>query len=356
MGKTTASKLQMIERALQLSNTPQLISLLASEVESGKKEGVQINALSNQLISCILNVISGIPVTKHNLHCYKKSGIDILASLAARLSLPVCESTHCEVSGESGKLVFKFLEPGPVAAMRNLINQSLSEDSIKVRYRIWGNLGWNIGVERNWIKASTLSAMKDYNVCPSIPISHSSPTRLKRIYTELPKYINEAKGNWHTTTQLNALVDKRILNFCNCELRQYKSRTKKWLPQPAGMPVIQYSWQVGAKSRLTPYLYCKFIQSNQAKIGKAENSTRFRDSDLGVVICLRRDNDITAFDCESMIFKELANHGIHPVSGMLEHFSIPVSDLSALLLDICNSNSLIRSKVISISATTEHCK
>ena len=358
MGKTTPSKVELIAWAAQLNGTDQeiILSFLAHKINEARCEGLQLNALSEKLISDITLALTGIPINKANYFAYKQSGLDILSEISSRLSCDVYKPLQCEVGMRNGVLVLKAEKHGPVAAMQQLIKNSTSEGAIKAYYRTWLACGWSVGAERNWIQPELLSWLVSNNIYPAIPISHTCPTKIRRVFAELKQLVSNLHNNDVDAYSMETWVNEQLLAFCNRELRVSAQKSRGWLSQPKWIPQIEYRDKISAGSRLTPYLYCRFVENGLSKIGKADNSIRFRKDSLGVVVCMKRDKNSDLAKCEHIVFTELRSRGVVPIGGKYEHFAASLKDLSCLMLEVCSSNAYLRSNIIAVTATTNHRK
>jgi hypothetical protein len=354
MGKTRFSKLEDVSRSLKLnSRDPKmLVALIVSEFLKAEKHGVQLNVISNQVVIDVLFELSKISLSSTNFAIYKRFGIDITLAVAEGLSIPICNSSKCKITLSNGRLKIEPIDDGPIAAFHTLLDKSPGSDNIQAYYGIWANNGWKVGDRRNWVQPNLIAKLQKYNVRPAVPISHSLPTQLHRLFKKLTNLVDQAESECLIGQSISNLIDDKILDFCNSEILNKMKRKHSLLLQDPNLPPIKFVDEVEAQDRLTPYLYCRMISDKIAKVGKDNNSnSRFKKKDRGIVICMKREGDEILSDCERNLLSQLAMRGIHPVGNTYEQFSASYIDLCNVTLDICASIPELRSKIISITST-----
>jgi hypothetical protein len=356
MGKTRYSKLENVSRSLKLndSDPERLVGLLVNELLNAKLHGIQLNAISNHLIIGAVRKISNISLSSANLSVYKRSVIDLTAAVAEKMSIQVCELVKCKITSSNQRLTIAPMDDGPISAFIILLEQNISPSVVHSQYGIWKtNFGWNVGDRRNWAQPELIEKLKKHNVIPSVPISHSRPTQLRRLLKTMPDLIDEADSEATFDEPFGSLLDKKILDFCNLEVQQKKKRNCPWLQQVPNLPPFKFVEEVEAKDRLTPYLYCRRIKDTAAKVGKDHNSggSRFKKKDKGIVIRMKREDDEILRECETLLLNQLSSRGIYPLSDTYEQFAVSYINLCNVVLDICSLTPALRSRIIAITAT-----
>ncbi|WP_099033714.1 hypothetical protein [Lacimicrobium alkaliphilum] len=359
MGKTSFNKLERVSRKLNLSaNDPvALTELIVNSILVADCCGINVNAISYKLIKDVLFALTAIQISSSNMSYYKQKSQygDIVSDVAERLGIPVCDWVTCKITRAKSKLKIEPKPFGPIAAFQTLLEKPLGTEVIDAYYCIWATNGWNVGGRRNWIQPDLLQWLQHNNVSPSIPVSHCRPTALKKVYKRLADLAQLAHTERPIDQTLNSWIDKSVLDFCNSEIGS-KVKSIAWLPVYPNLPQIQFVDAMEAEFRLSPYLYCRRLDDLSSKFGKAHNSVRFKNSDVGIVICMKRENDDVLTQCEYMILSELSDRGITPLEGAQERFAASHIHLCKIVLDICGSTSFLCSRIKSISATKKQCK
>lgn len=355
MGKTGLNKLELASRRLNLcENEPTaLVGAISSSIMNSDCQGVQINAISYQLIADVIFALTAIPISSSNLSYYKHNSSqgDIVADIAKELGVPLCSWVSCKIAALNGQLKIEPKPNGAVAAFYTLLEKSPGSEALDAYYLIWSANGWHVGDKRNWIQPSLLKWLQQNNVKPSIPVSHCRPTELKAVYRKLAELAGQVRTNIPVGQTINDWVDDKVLDFCNSAIISRTKKVAQWLSGYPNLPPIQFVDVVKAEFRLTPYLYCRRLDDLCSKFGKAHNSVRFKASDMGIVIHMKRDTDDVLTQCEYIILNELVKRDIIPLEGTQERFLASYRDLCKVVLDICEATPLIRSKIISITAT-----
>ncbi|KJY97653.1 hypothetical protein [Pseudoalteromonas ruthenica] len=360
MGKTRLSKIESVSRSLKLnySSPEALVELLVDELLIANKTGIQLNAISNAIIIDVIRKISNVSLSLANLSNYKQSGFDVTSAVADRLSIPVCNWVKCKISFLNRKLNLAPMDESAIKAFHTLLQQNVSPCVVHSQYKIWKKgFDWKVGDRRYWPQPELIEKLKMHNVIPLLPITHWLPTQLGRVFNKMPALIDEACAECKPGQPISSLLDKKILAFCNSDITRIQKRIRAWLPQAPNLPPIHFVRDVEAKERLTPYLYCKKIADGTAKVGKDHNSSsRFKKTDKGIVLRMKREGDEVLRECEALLLNQLASRGIYPISDTYEHFAVPYIDLCDVVVDICSTIPELYSRIISITATNSTCK
>jgi hypothetical protein len=355
-GKSRPSKHELAAQkiGLNLNDPYELIEFLASAFINAKCKGINVNGLSNSMTIDAVYATTGIQLNHSNLSNYKMRNVDLTLQVAKRLNVPVLRSAHCDISYTNQSLLIRPNKNGASNAFHRLLDTATGE-SIQSLYEIWQYRGQNVGDKRNWVHSDVVVWCQNNNVTPMIPISHDKPTALRRIYKYLKILIQEAIIDRPTHLTLNAWINECLITYGNSDLTGTTHHITKWLKGHSILSEIRYVKRVEADSRYPPYIYCK-LQGDICKFGKSESALRFKGSDVGMVICIQRHGDLTAYKIEQQIIKKLKERNVHSKEGTNEQFEAPLQHLCNVILDICATTPCIKSIVRSIVATTKHIK
>ncbi|MEH6712742.1 MAG: hypothetical protein V7733_16130 [Paraglaciecola polaris] len=357
MGKTTLNKLEHISSILNLSIKDQneLTDIVINNILAADCHGIQVNAISYHFIIDVLRAMTGITVSPSNLSYYKHNSQcgDIVTNVAIGLQVPVFDWVKCKITASSHKLKIEPLFKGPIAAYNMLVGANARPETVAAHYQILADDNWKVGDRRNWIKPSLLRWLDRNGVYPAFPISHCRPTELRKVFNYLDKLSKQAHRECDLKQTLTSWIDDKLLDFCNTANGSKINQRTPWLPVYNNLPLVKFIDVVEASDRLVPYLYCRRFDVFISKIGKANNSLRFKATDLGIVICLKRETDEVMIQCEYIILNELSKRGIAPLDGTRERFRASIWDLCKVVLDICESTPFLSSKIISITATNQ---
>jgi hypothetical protein len=356
MGKTTLSKPEIVMQDLDLpSEKPnELIDFLTDAFVKANCNRIQLNAISNSMVSDTLFAFTGHRICPSNFTYYKSRKFDLTALIATELSIPVVDSAKCNVYLSNNILSLSPYKGGPIEWFNKALSMSTSR-VMKSHYEIWRINEGNVGSKRNWPNSNVFEWCKNHDVIPSMPVSHDTPTKLRRIFRYVETLFQVANIECPKKTSLVEWIDQKVLVFSKNEVLRSKKSTSNWLPSYSNLPEANYVESVDARDRRQPYIYCKFV-NGKSKFGKAEGTTRFKIDDIGIVIGLKLQELPCTADIEQKVISMLKNRNIYPVHGTREHYSAPLIHLAPIILDIIAATPYISTKVRSVVVTTKHSK
>lgn len=337
-----------------LNHTDELVGFLVDVFLNANLVGTQLNVISNQLISDALYTLTQHRITSGNLWYYKLNGFDMTALVSKGLAVPILNTARCNIAATNQNLTLMPMSDGPIECFNNLL-EKCTKCSIKPMYEIWKDSGRDVGDKRNWPSSELVDWCQKHKIVPVVPISHDQPTKLRRVFRQMISIIQKVDAECPEDMSMNMWLNEKLLAFCNADLNCDSSRKPNWLPLYPNLPKVRYVESLNACDRRNPYLYCRQLNGN-CKIGMAENSDRFSASDVGVVIGLKSDNELSTLDTEQLLLQKLKERHILPIPGKKEHFAAPLRSLASVILDICSTTPAINSKIRTIVATTQYRK
>ncbi|MFQ3190023.1 MAG: hypothetical protein ACI936_001153 [Paraglaciecola sp.] len=355
-GKTRPSKHELAAQKVGLNfTTPdELVKFLASAFINANCKGVNINGLSNSMTIDAVYAITGIQLIPSNLAHYKLRNVDLTLQVAKQLNIPVLRFAHCDISYKDQILLIRPCKNGASDAFHLLLHTATGK-SIKSLYEIWQYQGKSVGDKRYWVHSDVVVWCQQNNINPMIPISHDNPKALSRVFKYFKALIKNEIITHTAVLKLNDWINESLLAYCNSDLPSPPKRKRKWLQDHSTLPEIHYVNRVEADSRRPPYQYCR-LQDGLSKFGKCENGARFKNSDVGLVICIDHHEVQTAYRVEQQVIAKLKERNIHLKDGKLEHFEVPLQHLCNVILDIYAMTPEFSSIVRSIVATTKYVK
>jgi hypothetical protein len=356
MAKTTLSKLEIVMHDLDIPyNKPdELIDFLADVFIKADYSLIQFNAISNRIVADTLFALTGHRVCPSNFTYYKSKNFDLTALVAAKLNIPIVDSAKCRIDLANKLLLLRPFNGGSIEWFNKAFSAS-SPESIKAHYETWKLSGGDVGSKRNWPNPYIFEWCKSNTVMPSIPVSHDTPTKLRKVFRYIDTLVRTASNNCPKNTSMTEWLDQKLLEFCKSEVLGGRKINSNWLTNYINLPEIRYVESVAAVNRRQPYIYCRLVDG-KSKFGKAEGSTRFKSDDIGVVIGLKQQEPPLTSDIEHKVIKILKERGIYPTLGSREHYLAPLIHLVPIIMDIIAATPYISTQVSSVFATTRHSK
>lgn len=352
--KTVPSKLEIIAVTLGLQpcDYQAVVKYLGNILKHAKKEEVQLNAISSTIVCNLILSLTCIKITLSNLSIYKRNGQDLIQDIAEYLNIIEVRSSGCCLSQVNGKWVMESESYGAISCFQMLIRNGATDQMVEECYTIWREKGMSVGDKRYWPSLDLVNFLIEQNLTLALPLSHSKPTQLTRVFNFLNALIEKP--------ELSCLPRHKLQDYINEEVRKFSSikkvsnKPKPWIDSSISNMDIDYANSIPAVKRTSPYFYLK-LSKERAKIGSADNSNRFGPKDIGIVVCLEsRASDNFAYDVETMVREHLKRYDLHPDPGKIDHYSIPLKSLVNLAIGFIFSNPKISQHIRSITATYEH--
>jgi hypothetical protein len=349
MNNAAPSKMIQILKKLGLKENEEshLCDLIAETLQSSKCSGIQLNSISNSIVIDIVFEMTNIRLSSSNLCSYKS--LELVKCVASRLNIILDNRARCHVNSVGGTIILTSAPDGPIEAFHNAINNSSPENFADL-YKIWRNNDVDVGDKRNWPSKELIQWCQNKNITPSIPISFDLPTRISIVFKALKPLIIEFENEKSFTLKLDESVNEKIRLLTDPYYSLFAKSTKKWLNDHCSLPTIKYVDTVEARDRCSPYVYCRDL-NGQCKVGKAENSLRFKKDDRGIVICLKNSHSGVAAEVEEIILNGLNKLKIFPVENSQERFNASLQSLCSLIIEICAKSLSVSIHVRSILAT-----
>ncbi|GAA0811341.1 hypothetical protein GCM10009111_03720 [Colwellia asteriadis] len=352
--KTVASKLELVAVNLGLKANDYLgvIKHLADILKYSKKKGVQLNAISSNIICDLILSITGVRITPDNLSIYKNNGYYLVQDVAKYLNINEAPSSRCCLSQVNGRWLMEPEKKSAISFFQISIKNAASYQVVAECYQVWCEKGMPVGDKRYWPKPELLDFLIEHQLLVALPVSHSKPTQLKIIFDLLKSLIESPEIACIPKQKLNDYFDNEIRKFSL--IRKNDNPPKPWINASAFNNEINYTSSISAIDRTSPYFYIKRTESS-SKIGSADNSDRFTQKDVGIVVCLEsRANEKFALDVETKIREYLRCFEIHPAIGKTDHYDIPLKSLVNLSINFIMSTPQFSQRIRSISATYSH--
>ena len=180
----------------------------------------------------------------------------------------------------------------------------------------------------------------EFLMCCNTPVSDVA-LELELIGDEYKSFYYRSVHKWYFNQASLSYISEK-LGFQN-----------KWIDLKVDNLNVNYFERIPALQRDSPYFYVKFAGANITKIGAADNSTRFKPNDCGVVVCLEsRASDKFALYVETEVRTFLQGINITPIFGKLDYYSIELTTLVKLVIAFISSHAEIKSRIRSINASS----
>lgn len=354
--KTTLNKLELAAGVLgfRYNDYEKLVCYLANVLLNATQNGVLVNCISLNVISELMRNTVNVTLNAKNLWGYANNEKNIVQDIADILKVKTVQKARCSICK---KATGYYIEPNYQSAIYAFLlasKPSLSNIPVKELYSEWQKQGWDVGDKRNWPRQELIDYLRGEDVRLNIPISHFQPTRLKRVFYLLNDLISEPKIFNLPRQRLIKHLEKEIAIYCDQQIENIKYDAQiEWIALQVENVNISYFDRIPAVKRDPPYFYIKLIGSEVSKIGAADNSTRFKAADIGIVVCLEsRAIDKFAVYVETEVRNFLQEVSITPIPGKLDYFDVELTRLVKLVLAFITSHPNIKSRIRSINATT----
>lgn len=352
--KTVPSKLEIIAVTLGLQpcDNQGLVKYLGNILKHAKKEEVQFNAISSTIVCRLILSLTGIKITLGNLSLYKRNGQDLIRNIAEYLNIIEVRTTGVFLIQVNGEWVMKPEKGGAISCFQMLIRNGATDQMVEECYTIWREKGMSVGDKRYWPSLDLVNFLIEQNLTLALPLSHSKPTQLTRVFNFLNALIEKPELSYLPRHKLQGYINEEVRKFSS--IKKVSNKPKPWIDSSMTNVEIDYAKSIPALKRTSPYFYMK-LSKERAKIGSADNSNRFGPKDVGIVVCLEtRACDNFAYDVETKVREYLKCFDLHPDRGKIDHYSIPLKSLANLALGFIFSNPKISQHIRSITATYEH--
>ncbi|MDO6444182.1 hypothetical protein Q4493_00190 [Colwellia sp. 1_MG-2023] len=354
--KTTMTKLESAASTLgfRCNDYDQLVRYLSNALLDATKNGVHLNCVSVSIISELLQLKANVTLSPKNACDYANQNKNIVQDIADILRVQTTQHAKCCLSMKPegihmSPLLYSAAHGFQMATQRTLINIPVRE-----LYRGWQQQGWSVGDRRNWPNQELVRWLQLKGIVLNLPASHFFPARVKRVFLLLNELMNTSEISCLSRHELKKRLGKEVTTHCNQFIEREKlGFQNKWINLKVDNLNVNYFERIPALQRDSPYFYVKFAGASITKIGAADNSTRFKPNDCGVVVCLEsRASDKFALYVETEVRTFLQGINITPIFGKLDYYSIELTTLVKLVIAFISSHAEIKSRIRSINASS----
>jgi len=353
--KTTLSKLELAAATLGFRNGDydKLVRYLGNALLNSVRNGVVLNCVSVSIISELLKNTVNVTLNSKNVWDYASQEKNLVQDVADILQVQTIQKAKCYLAKNGAKIKVSPIPQSAIYAFQKALKLSLSNIPIKELYAGWQQQGWDVGDKRNWPSQELIDWLRVESVRLNFPISHFQPTRLKRVFYLLNELRSNPEISRLPRQKLKKRLEKEITTYCNLQVEKEKLPVQnKWIDLQIDNVDVNYFDRIPAIYRDPPYAYVKLISPNVSKIGAADNSMRFKPTDVGVVVCLEsRASDKFALYVETEVRNFLQEVSIMPVPQKLDYFDVELTTLVKLTLAFITSHPDIKTRIRGINAT-----
>ncbi|SJL84532.1 hypothetical protein [Vibrio palustris] len=344
MGKTIPAKWETVCSKLGCDRTfDTLTQEVALLIKKYSGYGPRINLINSTVISNLIEVHTGVKVSRSNWSNYKKNGNDFLSKIAERLNIKVTnDSCNYEFKkiGDSYQIEF-YESPGCFTNRATKVSTS-----VESQYEYWYENGSSklIGTKKYWPTNNVKNALRKKGFHDTEwPTSVFRAKNLASILKE--KHIIPIINKSNSQQEFN----KEVLNLSNAISNKTIDKYKA-LKGNSDYMRFEFTPTEGfpADIRHVPYFYIKSTGLKSSKIGKADlTSNRLKDNDTGILVQLRQSEDKQiAYKCETEFREWLRETSRFSPSGSTEdHYDLTINDLVILFSDYISHASSLNASV-----------
>ena len=289
-----------------------------------------------------------------NVWDYTNREKNIVQDIADILKVQTIEKAKCSIVKKEASYCIEPVCQSAIYAFQIALKNSLSNIPVKELYAQWQKQGWDVGAGRNWPHQDLIDWLRIKDITLNLPNSHFQPTRLKQVFSLLNDLISDPEISSLPKQRLKKRLEKEITIYCNQRIENSKSEVQnKWIDLKFDNVDVNYFGRIPAIFRDPPYVYVKLISPVVSKIGAADNSMRFKPTDIGVVVCLEsRASDKFALYVETEVRNFLKEICIIPIAQKLDYFDVELATLVKLTIAFITSHPDIKTRIRAINATS----